>query len=117
VVVLHLAFVLFAVLGGLLALKWRRVVWLHLPAALWAALIEFAGWFCPLTPLENWLRIESGGAAYRTGFIEHYILPVLYPAELTRELQILLGGLVLVFNLLVYAVVLRRLVRQRRRAG
>ncbi len=116
-VVLHLAFVLFAVLGGLLALKWRRVVWLHLPAALWAALIEFAGWFCPLTPLENWLRIESGGAAYRTGFIEHYILPVLYPAELTRELQILLGGLVLVFNLLVYAVVLRRLVRQRRRAG
>src|SRR5262249_53868842 len=77
VVVLHMAFVLFAALGALLAFKWRRVAWFHIPAALWAALIEFAGWVCPLTPLENWLRRRGGEAGYQTGFIEHYLLPLI----------------------------------------
>jgi len=102
VVLVHLVFVAFAVFGGLLVLRWKRVVWVHVPAALWAALVEFAGWYCPLTPLENWLRAKAGEAAYRAGFIEHYILPVLYPAELSAGVQMILGGAVVAINILVY---------------
>ncbi len=108
VVVVHLAFVLFAVLGGFLVFRWKRCAWIHVPAVLWAALIEFAGWVCPLTPLENWLRERSGALGYRSGFIEHYILPVLYPTLLTRDLQITLGLLVLGVNLGIYGWVMRR---------
>jgi hypothetical protein len=108
VVVLHLGFVAFVVLGGLLVLRWPRMAWLHLPAALWGAWIEFAGWICPLTPLENWLRARAGESGYATSFVEHYVVPVLYPAALTRELQWILGGLVVAINALVYLVVLRR---------
>ena len=111
VVVLHLAFVLFAVLGGLLARRWQRCAWLHVPAALWAALIEFRGWACPLTPLENWLRRRGGAAGYQSSFIEHYLLPLLYPTALTRRLQIALGLLVLGVNLAVYWCVWRRMVK------
>jgi len=102
VVLVHLVFVAFAVFGGLLVLRWKRVVWVHVPAALWAALVEFAGWYCPLTPLENWLRARAGEAAYRAGFIEHYILPVLYPAQLSAGVQMILGGAVVVVNILIY---------------
>jgi hypothetical protein len=112
-VVAHFVFVLFAVGGGLLVLRWRRVVWLHIPAAVWAALIEFYGWVCPLTPLENWLRVRSGASGYRGGFIEHYILPVLYPRALTRELQIVLGIFVLVVNLAIYSWLLIRVMKGR----
>ncbi len=104
VVLLHFAFILFVVLGGFLALKWRRLAWVHVPAALWGALIEFSGWICPLTPLENWLRQSGGSQGYASGFTEHYLLPLIYPAELTRELQLVLGLGVLVLNGLVYAV-------------
>lgn len=107
-VVLHLAFVLFVVLGGLLVARWPRVAWIHLPAAGWGAWIEFAGWVCPLTPLENWLRRQGGAPAYTATFIDHYIQPVLYPSALSRELQWGLGGFVLVANALVYLFVLRR---------
>ena len=107
-VVLHLAFVVFVVLGGFLVARWPRVAWLHLPAAAWGALVEFAGWVCPLTPLENWLRAQGGRSAYTSSFIEHYLLPILYPASLSRELQWALGGLVLVVNSVVYVIVLRR---------
>jgi hypothetical protein len=107
VVVAHLAFVLFVVLGGFLVLRWRRFAWVHVPAVLWAALIEFASWVCPLTPLENWLRETGGARAYPQGFIEHYILPVLYPAALTRNLQVVLGISVLIINQAVYACVWR----------
>jgi hypothetical protein len=102
VVLCHLTFILFAIFGGFLVLRWRKVVWFHIPAALWAALIEFTGWFCPLTPLENLLRMKGGGAAYSDGFIEHYLLPVIYPVDLTREIQIFLGALVIATNLLIY---------------
>jgi Protein of Unknown function (DUF2784) len=102
VVLLHLAFVLFAVLGGILMFKWKRAAWFHIPAALWAALIEFVGWECPLTPLENWLRREGGEVGYQTGFIERYLLPVLYPAALSRHLHVALGLLVLGINLVIY---------------
>jgi uncharacterized protein DUF2784 len=102
VVLLHMAFVLFVAIGGLLVFKWRRVAWFHIPAALWGALIEFAGWVCPLTPLENWLRGRGGEAGYQTGFIEHYLLPLIYPAPLSRGLQVALGLLVVGVNLAIY---------------
>ena len=95
VVLVHMAFVLFAALGGVLVFKWRRVAWFHIPAALWGALIEFVGWVCPLTPLENWLRRRGGEAGYQTGFIERYLLPLIYPAPVSRSLHIALGLLVL----------------------
>jgi len=108
VLVVHLAFVLFVVLGGVLVLKWTRVAWLHVPAAVWGVLIEYSGWICPLTPLENSLRERGGGAGYSGGFIEHYIQPVLYPAGLTRGTQIVLGSLALLVNLTAYGVVVAR---------
>ncbi len=113
VVMTHFAFILFAVLGGFLVLRWKRWAWLHVPAFVWAALISFAGWICPLTPLEIWLRERGGAIAYRSGFIEHYILPVVYPPTdvLTRPVQIVLGFLVLGINLGIYGLVLRRIVK------
>lgn len=109
VVLVHALFVVFVVLGGLLALRWPRVAWVHLPAAAWGAFVEFAGAICPLTPLENTLRARGGGTAYASGFVEHYVLPVLYPASLSREWQWLLGALVIVVNIVVYTIVIRRL--------
>ncbi|MDX1634469.1 MAG: DUF2784 domain-containing protein [Marinobacter sp.] len=112
VLLLHGLFILFAVFGGLLVL-WRRwLVWLHLPAMAWAALVVTMGWVCPLTPLEVQLRQTAGDAGYSGGFIEHYLVLLIYPPGLTRQLQILLGVAVLVINLLVYGLLLRR--RQRR---
>jgi hypothetical protein len=114
VVVLHFGFVLFVVGGGLLALRWPRLTRVHLPTAVWGVLIEFGGWLCPLTPLENWLRRRSGGAGYAGGFVEHYVLPVLYPSGLTRGVQLALGLIVLVVNVAVYGYLLRH---RRLRAG
>ena len=109
VVLLHFAFILFVVLGGLLVLRWPKLAWLHLPAAAWGAAIELAGGLCPLTPLENALRRAAGEAGYGGGFIEHYLLPIIYPAALTRDIQLVLGLAVLFLNLAVYAwIVLRR---------
>ena len=104
----HVAFVVFAVLGGFLALRWHRLVWIHLPAVIWAVIVEVFGWVCPLTPLENWLRRRGGQAGYPSDFIAHYILPVLYPEELSREVQICLGALVLLINLWFYTWIFRR---------
>jgi hypothetical protein len=108
IVVIHFAFVVFVVLGGLLVLRWPWLALVHVPAALWGAAIEFAGWVCPLTPLEESLRRRAGGAGYSGGFIEHYILPLLYPGALTRSIQIILGIAVLTVNLLIYGYLLRR---------
>jgi hypothetical protein len=108
VLIAHLAFVLFVVLGGFLVLKWKSLAWLHVPAFLWGALIELAGWVCPLTPLENRLRQKGSGLVFRTDFIEHYILSLLYPATLTRGSQIFLGLLVLSLNLGLYGWILWR---------
>jgi hypothetical protein len=115
VVGLHFLFVLYVILGGLLALRWPRLAYLHLPAAVWGAAIEFGGWICPLTPLEQSLRRQAGGSAYSGGFIEHYILPVLYPSALTRDIQLILGFLVVALNLAVYAYVFRK--RRNRQAS
>ena len=108
VVVLHLAVVAFVVIGGFLVLRWRWLAWAHLPAAAWGALIEFFGWICPLTPLEKELRQRAGEAAYGGGFVETYLLPVLYPGALTRTVQIALGILVVGINVVAYGLVLRR---------
>ena len=108
VVCLHLAFIVFVILGGLLALRWRWIPWVHLPAAAWGAATEMFGWICPLTPLENNLRQAAGGDGFDTGFVEHYIVPVIYPDELTRGVQLVLGVLLVAFNVSIYIVVWRR---------
>ena len=113
IVAVHFAFVVFVVLGGLLALRWVWVAWIHLPAVIWGVLIEFTGWICPLTPLENHLRRASGEAGYQGDFIAHYILPVLYPDGLTRTDQLMLGGAALAINVAVYAFVVVRHRRSR----
>ena len=108
VLVLHLAFVLFVALGALLTLWWPRIAWVHIPAAAWGAAIEFGGWICPLTPLENALRARAGEAPYGGDFVARYLVPVIYPEGLTREAQIVLGILVVAVNVAVYGLVLRR---------
>ncbi len=113
VLVVHLTFVLFVVLGGLLVLRWPRAAWLHIPAAVWGVLIEYTGWICPLTPLENSFRARGGEAGYSGGFIAHYIQPLLYPAGLTRSTQVVLGSLVLVLNLIAYGIAVSRMKRGR----
>ena len=105
-VFLHLVFILFVIVGGFLVVKWRWLSLLHLPAVVWGALIEFQGWVCPLTPLEQRLRRAAGEQGYPGGFIEHYLLPVIYPQALTAELQMALGGFVILINLIAYAWVL-----------
>lgn len=107
-VALHALFVAFVVLGGLLVLRWPRLAWLHLPAAAWGVVVEYAGWLCPLTPLEQGLRLRAGEAGYGGGFVEHYLLPLLYPSALTRPTQWLLGSLVLAVNAAVYVRLFRR---------
>lgn len=102
VLVLHVGFVLFVVGGGLLVLRRRRWAWIHLPAAVWGALIEFFGWTCPLTPLERRLRRAAGGVGPERGFIEHYGELLLYPGWLTREVQIALGLAVVLINGAIY---------------
>ncbi len=105
VAVLHLAFVLFVLFGGLLTLRWPWMPWVHLPAAAWGAAVEFCNWYCPLTPIENALRRAGGSDAYTGGFLEHYVLPLLYPATLTRSGQILLGAAVVLLNAAIYLLV------------
>ena len=99
---LHFAFILFVVFGGLLVLRWPRLMWLHLPAAAWGVLIEFFGWWCPLTRWENHFLREAGRAGYDGGFVAHYIMPVIYPAGLTRGLEIAIGVFVLALNAVIY---------------
>ncbi len=108
VLVLHFAFIVFVVVGGLVVLKWPRAAFLHLPAAAWGALVEFFAWYCPLTPLEIGLRYKAHESSYSGGFIEHYLLALIYPEGLTREIQLILGGLVVAVNVAVYLLVLLR---------
>jgi len=108
VVLFHLAFALFAAAGALLALRWRWVPWLHIPAAAWAVSIEVSGGICPLTPLENDLRAKAGLDHYSGDFVARYLLPVLYPGGLTREAQVVIGLAVLAANLGLYIFVYTR---------
>lgn len=108
IVVAHLVFIVFVMVGGVCVVRWRWVAALHIPAALWGALVEFTGWICPLTPLENEFRQAAGMAGYSGGFVEHYLLPLIYPPGLTRTIQIVLGLLVVTVNGAAYAVVAQR---------
>lgn len=108
VLLLHAAFILFAVAGGLLVLRWRWLLWLHLPAAGWAALVVIAGWICPLTPIEQMLRGMAGQDGYGGSFIEHYLVLLIYPPGLTRPVQVLLGALVVAINIAVYVCIWRK---------
>ena len=108
VLAVHLAFVLFVACGGLLVLRTPRLAWLHLPAVAWAAFVELSGSICPLTPLEVGLRRGAGEAGYGGDFVDHYLVALLYPAGLTRELQMAIGAAVLLVNLFVYFVLWRR---------
>lgn len=108
VLVVHLLFVAFVVLGGVLALRWPRVAWVHVPVALYGATIEFVGFICPLTPLEVWLRRRGGEEGYSGGFIETYITAAIYPSGLTREVQVAMGVGVLVINGIIYGILWRR---------
>jgi hypothetical protein len=102
VLLLHLAFIVFAVLGGLLVVWWRGVLFLHLPALVWGVFVELSGRICPLTSLENTLRLKAGTVGYSESFVEHYLLGVIYPDGLTREIQYFLGALVAVINFIIY---------------
>jgi len=102
IVLLHFAFILFVSAGGLLVLRWPRLAWLHLPCVAWGVLIEATGGICPLTPLEMRFRLAAGGPGYSGDFIDHYLLPMIYPAGLTRGVQIGLGIALLLFNLIIY---------------
>lgn len=108
VLLLHLGFVLFVMLGAVLAIRWPKILYVHLPATAWGAYVEFAGRVCPLTPLEVWLRQRGGEAGYAGGFVEHYLVPLLYPANLTTGLQLALGSLVVVVNAGLYGWLWRR---------
>ena len=116
VVFLHLAFVVFATLGAMLAIRWPRIAWVHVPCAVWAAFVEFSGRICPLTPLENELRRRAGLELYRGDFVANYVFPVLYPEGLTREAQLVIGLFVVLLNVAGYAWVIRRAGRRRRAA-
>ena len=114
VVVLHTSIVLFVVLGGFLVWRWRWLALLHVPFFIWGVLVEYAGWICPLTPLENALRHRAGDAGYAGGFVEHYFIPVLYPAGLTTGMHWVLGSAVLVVNAVAYGALIRRMRRSLR---
>ena len=108
VVVVHLVFIIFVLLGGVFVVKWRSLVFVHIPAVLWGAWVEFQGWICPLTPLENWFRQKAGLGGYQNGFIDQYLVPLIYPAGLNREWQMIFGALVIILNVTIYAWVWRR---------
>lgn len=108
VVLAHLAFILFVMFGGLLMLRWKRAPWVHLPAATWGAFVELTGRVCPLTPLEQWLRRAAGSGGYTGGFIDQYLVRLIYPPGLTQAMQMTLGAGVVVLNCAIYAWVIRR---------
>ncbi|MCI8212880.1 hypothetical protein AUC61_25435 [Pseudomonas sp. S25] len=112
VLVIHLLFIVFVLFGGLLVLRWSWVMVLHIPAMIWGAVVEFFHFYCPLTPLENALRVRAGGEGYDGGFIEHYLIALIYPAGLTPQIQLWLGAVVLVVNAAVYAWIILRLWRK-----
>jgi len=106
ILLVHLGFIVFVALGGFLVIKWHNIAFLHIPCALWGVLIAFGGWICPLTPLEMYFRQLAGQAGYNGGFIDHYVMPIVYPVDLTRRMQIAFGVTLIAVNLLVYARVL-----------
>jgi hypothetical protein len=116
-VLFHLMFIVFAVLGAFLVIRWKWLIWLHVPASLWALYVEWSGKICPLTPLEISLRQKAGQSGYTGGFVEHYVLPIVYPESLTRDTQLVLGLIVLAINLLGYGYLWMKFSRRGKRLG
>lgn len=112
IVIIHGLFILFVIFGGLLVLRWPRLIWLHLPAVSWGVVVELKGWICPLTPWENYFRQQAGKEVYTGDFIGEYLLPLIYPHELTREMQYFFGAVVFLINLLVYIWIWRHWKKQ-----
>ena len=108
IVLTHFLFIAFVVCGGLLVIYWPRIAFVHLPAAVWGAVVEIFGWVCPLTPLENQFRLLAGGNSYSGNFIARYLIPVLYPENLTATIQQVLGGLVIIINLIFYTIAMQK---------
>jgi hypothetical protein len=108
VLVTHFAFIVLVVAGGIVVFRYAWFAWIHIPAASWGAFVELTGRICPLTIFENFLRVRAGQEGYVNSFIEHYILPVIYPAGLTRHVQLVLAGLVVAVNIIIYAKILMR---------
>jgi hypothetical protein len=108
VLLLHLAFIVFVVLGAALVARWPRLVALHLPAATWGFFVEWTGRGCPLTDVENFLRVKAGSSGYADSFVEHYLLAVLYPDGLTRQSQVMLAAMVILVNVALYGWILYR---------
>jgi hypothetical protein len=117
IVIVHLLFIIFVCLGALLALKWRKIVWIHIPLAIWGIVVEYLDIVCPLTPLENYFRQLGGSGTYNTDFIDRYILPIMYPAALNRNTQFLLGTFVIVINLVLYSIIIYRSTIKRKSGG
>lgn len=107
VAIIHFAFIVFVIGGGLLLLRWPKLMWIHLPAAIWGFVIEMMGWYCPLTGIENWLLRRAGREGYSGGFVSHYIFALIYPAGLTRTVEIAIGAFVLIVNVSVYVRVFK----------
>jgi len=114
VVIIHGLFIIYALLGSLWYFYRRYLIWLHIPAAIWIGIVEINHWICPLTPLENYLRFRGNEAGYKGGFVEHYILPVIYPVDLTPEFQVILGGLAFSLNALLYTIIIYHYIKHRR---
>ena len=107
-VVFHMVFILYVMAGALLIFKWPKTLWLHLPSCFWGMTVEFTGWICPLTPWEIQLRILAGEEGYTGSFIKQYLIPIIYPSGLTREVQMVLGGTILIVNLSLYTLILMK---------
>ena len=112
IILLHLAFILFALLGGAMTVWWRWVPFVHLPAAAWGFIVELTGSGCPLTYFENYFRLKAGQSGYTESFVEHYLFNIIYPSGLTREIQFALAGVVVIVNIAIYGWLFFR-----RRAG
>lgn len=108
IVIIHFLFIIFIIGGGLLVISWPRVAFFHLPAAIWGAAVEIFGWICPLTPLENRFRCLAGENSYSGDFIVQYMIPVIYPENLTTSVQKILGALVIVVNIIFYLIAIRK---------
>jgi len=108
VLIIHLGFILFVLLGGFLARRWRWLIWLHLPAVVWAVWVEIMAWICPLTHLENTLRQRAHQQTYDTSFVEQYLLPIIYPAQLTQPIQFILALVVILINLIAYGLMIKK---------
>jgi len=108
IVVIHFLFIAFVVFGGLLVIRRPKMAFLHLPAAVWGAVVEFFSWICPLTPLENHFRELAGEASYGGDFVVRYLIPVIYPETLTPSIQKVLGGLVIIINVIFYVMAIRK---------